>query len=93
MTATARKGGATRSKDYRPNVVTRPEPTGTVTRCRGVRLNNNNSKNNHVTLAEHFQPSTLHELRQLGLYTNTDTPDVANRLDGEAVAADVAYTQ
>ena len=24
---------------------------------------------------ERFQPSTLHKLRQLGLYTNTDTPD------------------
>ena len=81
-----------RNKDYRPNVVTRPEPTGAVTRCRGVRPNNNNSKNNHMTLAEHFQPSTLHKLRQLDLYTNTDTPDVANRLDGEPVAADVAYT-
>ena len=29
--------------------------------------------NNHATLAERFQPSTLHKLRQLGLYTNTDT--------------------
>ena len=34
--------------------------------------------NNHAVLAERFQPSTLHKLRQLGLYTNTDTPDDNN---------------
>ena len=41
---------------------------------------------------ERFQPSTLHKLRQLGIYTNTDTPDTAHQLDVEAVAAQVAYT-
>ena len=29
---------------------------------------------------------------QLGLYTNTETPDTAHQLDAEAVAAEVAYT-
>ena len=59
---------------HRPNVVTRraaAELTGAVTRYRGVCPNNNN----HAALAECFQPITLHKLRQLGLSTNTDTPD------------------
>ena len=29
----------------------------------------------HAALAQCFQPSTLHKLRQPGFYTNTDTPD------------------
>ena len=57
---------------------------------RGVRPNNNN--NNHAALAELFQTSTLHEVQQLGLYTNTDTPDTAHQLDAEAVAIKVVYT-
>ena len=86
---------------YRTNVVTRraaAELTGAATRYRGVRPNINNNdnnninNNNHAALAELFQPSTLHKLRQLGLYTNTDTPDTAHHLDAEAVAAEVAYT-
>ena len=78
-------------KIHQPNVVTRravAEMTGAVTRYRGVRPNNDNSKNNHAALAELFQPSTLHKLGQLGLYTNTDTPDTAHQLDVEAVAAE-----
>ena len=68
---------------HRPKVVTRraaAELTGAATRYRGVRPNNNNNdnNNNHAALAELFQPSTLHKLRQLGLYTNTDTPDTAH---------------
>ena len=35
----------------------------------------------------------MHKLRQLGLNTNTDTPDTAHQLDVEAVAAEVAYTR
>ena len=76
-----------------PNVVTRRaavEPTGAVTCYRGVRSNNNN--NSHAALAERFQSITLHELQQLGLYTNTDTPNTAHQLDVEAVAAEVDYT-
>ena len=83
--ATARTGAAIRNKIHRPNVVTRraaAELTGAVTRYRGVCPNKNNkndniniNNNNHATLAECFQPSTLHKLRQPSLYTNTDTPD------------------
>ena len=62
-----------------------------VTRYRGVRPNNNNN-NNHATLEERFQSSTLHKLRQLGLYTNTGTPDTAHQLHAEVVVAGVAYT-
>ena len=51
------------------------------------------NNNNHAVLAERFQPSTLHKLRQLGLYTNMDTPDSAHQLDAEAIAAEVAYTR
>ena len=73
--ATARTGAAIRNnRIHRPNVVTRrtaTELTGAVTRYRGGRP----SSNNHAALAEYFQPSTLHKLRQPGLYTNTDTPD------------------
>ena len=84
------------NKIHRPNVVTRraaTEPTDAVNRYRGVRPNNNNNdNNNHATLAERFQPSTLHKLRQLGcLYTNTNTPNTVHQLDAEAVAAKVAY--
>ena len=71
------------------------ELTGVVTHYRGVRPNNNNDNNdnnNHAALADRFYPSTLHKLRQLGLYTNTDTPDTAHQLDAEAVTAEVAYT-
>ena len=70
---------------HRPNVVTRcaaAELTGAVTRYRGVPPNNkknnddnNINSNNHAGLAECFQPSTLHKLRQPGIYTNMDTPD------------------
>ena len=69
-----------------------------VTRYRGVRPNNNNNSNNninnnnHAVLAGLFQPSTLHKLRQLGLNTNTDTPDTAHQLLAEVVA-EVAYTR
>ena len=73
--ATARTGAAIcNNRIHRPNVVTRraaAELTGAVTRYRGVRLNNNN----YAALAECFQPSTLHKLRQLDISTNTDTPD------------------
>ena len=48
---------------------------------------------NHTALAERFQPSTLHKLRQLDRCTNTDTPDTAYQLDAEAVPAEVAYTR
>ena len=86
MPATARRGAAIRNNGiHRPNVVTRraaAELTGAVTRYKGVHPNKNNNdeddhinNNNHVALAEHFQPSTLHKLRQLGIYTITDTPD------------------
>ena len=102
MPATSRRGAAMRnSRVHGPNVVTRratAELTGAATRYEGVRPNKNNNdnkninNNNHAALAELFQPSTLHKLRQLGLYTNTDTPDTAHQLDAEAVAAEVAYT-
>ena len=36
---------------------------------------NNIYNNNHAALAARFQPTTLHKLRQLGIYTNTDTLD------------------
>ena len=86
---------------HRPNTITRraaAELTGAATDYRGVRPdnnkndNNNFNNNNHAALAELFQPSTLHKLRQQGLYANTDTPDTAHRLDAEVVAAVVAYT-
>ena len=84
--ATARTGAAIRNnRVHRPNVVTRraaAELTGAVTRHKGVRPNKNNNddddninNNNYAALAERFQPSTLHKLRQLGIYTITDTPD------------------
>ena len=95
VTATARRGAAMRdNRIHRPNVVTRraaAEVTGTVTRYRGVHPNINN--NNHAALAERFQPSTLHKLRRLDIYTNMDTPDTAHQLDAEAVPAEVAYTR
>ena len=98
--ATARKGAAIRNnRIHRPNVVTRraaAEPTGAVARYRGVCPNNRSNdknNNNHSVLAELFQPRTLYKLRQLGIYTNTDTPDTPHQLDTEAVAAEVAYTR
>ena len=58
------------------------ELTGAVTRYKGVRPNKNDdddddniNNNNHAALAERFQSSALHKLRQLGIYTITDTPD------------------
>ena len=73
--ATARREAAMRdNRIHRPNVVTRRaavELTGAVAHCRGVRPNINN--NNHTTLVERFQPCTLHKLRQLGLYTPTQS--------------------
>ena len=79
--ATAKMGVAIRDNIIlRPNVVTRhaaAELTGAVTRYRGSHPNKNNNtddntnNNNHATLAERFHPSGLHNLRQLGLYTNT----------------------
>ena len=81
---TARTGPAIRNnRVHRPNVVTRlaaAELTGAVTRYKGVRRNkinndddDNINTNNHAALAERFQPSTLRKLRQLGIYTITDT--------------------
>ena len=73
---------------HRSNVVTRraaAELTGAVTRYRRVRpnKNNNDDDNNinnisHAALAECFQPSTLHKLRQLGFYAKKVTPDDNN---------------
>ena len=62
-----------------------------VTGYRGIRPNNNNNNSNHTALAEQLQPSELHKLRQLGLYTNTDTPDTAHQLHAEAVASEITY--
>ena len=86
--ATARTGAAIRNnRVHRPNVVTRraaAELTGAVTRYKGVRPNRNNNddddniNNNHATLAERFQPSTLHKLLQLGFYAKKITPDDNN---------------
>ena len=86
---TARTGTAIRNnRIHRPNVITRraaAKLTGAVTCYRGVRPNKNNNgddnninNNNHVALAECFQPGTLHKLQQLGLSTNTDTPNDNN---------------
>ena len=84
-----------------PNVVTRcaaTKLTGAVNCFKGVRPNDNNnddnniSNNSHAALVERFQLSTRHKLRQLGLYTNTDTPDTAHQLHVEAVGAEVTYT-
>ena len=95
--ATARTGAAIRNnRIHLLNVVTRraaAELTGVVTRYRGVRRykNNNNddsniNNNNHAALAECFQLSTLHKLRQLDLYTNTITPDDNNINNNNHVA-------
>ena len=84
--ATARTGDAIRNnRIHRPNLVTRraaAELTGAVTRYKGVRTNknnddddDNNNNSNHAALAERFQPNTLHKLRQLDIYTITDTLD------------------
>ena len=96
---TVRREAAMRSNMiHRASVVTLravTELTGAVTRYRGVRQNKKNdddiNNNNHAALVELFQPSTLHKLRQLGLYTNTEA-DTAHQLDAEAVTAEVAYT-
>ena len=84
--ATAKSGAAIRNnRVHRPNVVTRraaAELAGAVSHYKGVRPNENNNdddddinNNNHAAMAERFQPSTLHKLRQQGIYTITDTPD------------------
>ena len=102
--ATTRRGAAMLSnRIHRLNVVTRraaTELTDAITHYRGIRLNknnnsdgNNNNNNNPAALAERFQPSTLHKLRQQGIYTNTNTPDTAHQLDAEAFPAEVAYTR
>ena len=100
--ATTRRGAPMRNnRIHRPDVAswrTTTELTGAITRYRGVRSNNNNdddnniNNNNHAALVELFQPSTLHKLRQLVLYTNTDTPDTAHQLHAEADGAEVTYT-
>ena len=87
---------------HRPNVVTRrdaAELTGAVTCYRGVRPNkynnnddNNINNNNHAALAERFKQSTLYKLRQLGRYSNTDTPETGHQLDAEVVPAEVTCT-
>ena len=93
---TERRGSAVYSNRIpQHTVVTRraaAEPTGAVTRYRGVRPSNNNNSNNQGALAELFHPSTLHELLQLGIYINMDTPDTAHQLDAKAAAAEPAYT-
>ena len=87
--ATARTGVDIRNNSvHRPNVVRRhavAELTGAVTRYRGLRPNKNNKDDDkiinnkkHAALAECFQPSTLHKLRQLGLSTKKVTPDDNN---------------
>ena len=90
--ATARRGVAMRNNRIsRSNIITRRaavELIGAVNRYRGVRPNNNN---NLAALVERFQPSTLHNLRQLSLYANTDTPNTAHQLD-TVIAAEVVYT-
>ena len=53
----------------------------------------NDINNNHAALAESFQPRTLHKVRRLDRYTNTDTPDTAEQLDEEVVPAEVTYTR
>ena len=81
--ATAKTGTAIHNnRIHRPNVIAwraAAELMGAVTRYRGARPNkntnnddNNINNNNHAALAE---PSTLHKLRQPGLYTSADTPD------------------
>ena len=95
--ATARTGAAIcNNRIHRSSIVTRraaAELTGAVTRYRGVRPNKNNNdddnniiNNNNAALAECFQPSTLHKLRQLRLSTNTDTPD-DNNINNKNLAA------
>ena len=87
--ATATTGAAIRNnRIHRLNVVTRrtaAELTGAVTRYKGVRPNKSNNddddninNNNHAALAECFQPSTLHKLRQLGFYAKKVTLDDNN---------------
>ena len=89
MPATARTGTAIRNdRIHLSNVVTRratAEPTGATARYRGVRPNKNNNdddnninNNNHAGLAECFQPSTVHKLRQLGFYAKKVTPNDNN---------------
>ena len=97
VSATARRGATMRNnRIHRPNIITRRaavELTGAVTRYRGVRPNKNNNNdenninnNNHTALAERFQSSTLHKLRQLGIYANTGTPDDNNVINNNHMA-------
>ena len=77
--------GGRYAQQQEPSVVTRraaAELTGAVTLYRGVRSNNNDDDNDNINsnnlaaVTERFQPSTLHKLRKLDLYTNTNTPDL-----------------
>ena len=99
MTATSRRGAAIRNNMiHRPSVVTRraaAELTGAVTRYKGVRPNKNYnddddniSNNNHAALAERFQPTTLHKLRQLGFYAKKVTPDDNSIYNNHAALAE-----
>ena len=96
MPAIVRRGTAIHNNRIpRPNVGTLNAamgPTGTFTRYSRVHSNSDNNRNNYVSLVEKVQPSTLHELRQLGFYTNTDTLDTAHQLDAEVVTAEVDHT-
>ena len=65
----------------------------TSSRGRGYPLKGStpqNNNNNLAALAERFQSSMLHKLRQLGIYTDTDTPDTGHQLHGDAAVAEVA---
>ena len=83
--ATARRGAAMHNnRIHRPNVVTRraaAKLTDVVTCYRGVHPNkNNNNDDNNSTMTttrlwRNISSRVLHKLRQLGISTNTDTPD------------------
>ena len=80
--ATARRGGLCVTTGFVGPTSSRRGADGYGYPYRGVRPNKNNnddgnniSNKNHATLAERFQPSTLHKLRQPSLFTNTDTPE------------------
>ena len=45
---------------------------------------NDINNNNHEALAERFQSSTLHKLRQLGFYAKKVTPDDNNIYNNHA---------
>ena len=80
-----------KNRTPRPKVVTRGaaiEPIGAVTHYRDVRPNSN--KNNHVALAEPFQPSTLGCDNWVCFCTNTDMSDTAHQLGVKAVAGEAA---